>query len=102
MYQVLTALAICYICISGGNLVGYTSSAIPSIREGSSIPFLKQLDDELKSHKALNVTVAEIAFRIQDQALDEIGSSSRNEKDETSINKEFVELTDAQASWIGT
>jgi len=89
--------------------VGYTSSAIPSIREGNSSPFLSRKDQvQIQNETNLQLSPPNFGFLIQDPKLNQNSniSSSEFNNSKTRLNEngetcEFVHLTDNQASWIG-
>lgn len=95
------ALAICFICISGGNLVGYTSSAIPSIRSGNanvSLPFLQKLQNSFASD-GVDTLADEVAVEVE--KVNKFLDDSEGLKTDEIETDEFLLLTDTQASWIG-
>ncbi|CAL8109999.1 unnamed protein product [Orchesella dallaii] len=89
-YQIMAALAICYICICGGNISGFTSPAIPSMRQ------VAYREESLCSNVSLGASdVAAEATTL----FPENTSTCLNMIVEA--QSEFLNITDTQASWIG-
>ncbi|ODM94285.1 Facilitated trehalose transporter Tret1 [Orchesella cincta] len=91
-YQIMAALAVCYICICGGNISGFTSPAIPSMRQ------VGYREESLCSNSSLLST---------DVAASNNSLAERPENMSTCVEMiveeqvEFLNITDSQASWIG-
>lgn len=109
----MAAVIVCYACICGGNISGFTSSAIPSMRQ-SSHRIERICNNDLTGQKNVTPTDIKVGIGIAALSFNFAANASNSENDgiakATGVKCEvvkmenmdvFLNITDAQASWIG-